>query len=157
MTWYEILFRLGVALIIGLIIGFEREHHHRPAGMKTHIMVCMGAAIISIIQILISEETIAKIAEDPSLSEALKVDMGRLGAQVVSGIGFLGAGTILQYRGSIKGLTSAATLWLTACIGLAAGMGYYFLAIGAFVICSQGNSEEAKLYLTLTYRIKKQP
>lgn len=134
MTWYEILFRLGVALIIGLIIGFEREHHHRPAGMKTHIMVCMGAAIISIIQILISEETIAKIAEDPSLSEALKVDMGRLGAQVVSGIGFLGAGTILQYRGSIKGLTSAATLWLTACIGLAAGMGYYFLAIGAFVI-----------------------
>lgn len=134
LTWYEILIRLGVALVIGLIIGFEREHHHRPAGMKTHIMVCMGAAIISMIQIMISEQVVVKVLENPGLSEVLKVDMGRLGAQVVSGIGFLGAGTILHYRGSIKGLTTAATLWLTACIGLAVGMGYYFLAVGAFVI-----------------------
>lgn len=102
--------------------------------MKTHIMVCMGSAIISLLQIFTAGHIIAQIAADSSFKGVMNVDMGRLGAGVVSGIGFLGAGTILQGRGSVKGLTSAATLWLTSCIGLAVGMGDYLLSIGATVI-----------------------
>lgn len=133
MTWLDIVIRLGLSVLIGLVIGLERERHHRPAGMKTHIMVCMGAAIVSMIQLKLFDDTLTVIKENPEMASALKADLGRMGAQVISGIGFLGAGTILVKKGSVQGLTTAATLWLTACIGLAVGMGYYFLCIGGFV------------------------
>ncbi|MCL2514208.1 MAG: MgtC/SapB family protein [Oscillospiraceae bacterium] len=128
MEWYEIPLRLGLAMLFGLIIGMEREHHHRPAGIKTHIMVCMGAALVSLIQLKMIDEIILKIAADSTLEAILKTDYGRLGAQVISGIGFLGAGTILRSKGSIKGLTTASTLWVIACVGLAVGMGYYYIS-----------------------------
>lgn len=132
MVWYEMLLRLGIALAIGFFIGLEREHHHRPAGIKTHIMVCMGAAIVSLIQLESIDYISEKIIENPLLADVLKADIGRMGAQVISGIGFLGAGTIIVRRSTIKGLTTAATLWLSACIGLAVGMGFYEISLLSF-------------------------
>ncbi len=111
MLKYEIVLRLSLAFIIGFFVGFEREHRHRPAGIKTHVLVCIGAALISILQSKMVDDIIAQVAEKPELAAVLKSDYGRLGAQVISGIGFLGAGTILRTKGSIKGLTTAATLW----------------------------------------------
>ncbi len=133
MEWYDILIRLALSVVIGFGIGFERERHHRPAGMKTHIMVCMGAAIVSMIQIHMMSDTLEIASNHENIASSLKSDYARLGAQVISGIGFLGAGTIIVRKGSVKGLTTAATLWLTACIGLAVGMGYYIIAAGGFL------------------------
>lgn len=130
----EISLRLGLAILVGFVVGFERERHHRPAGIKTHILVCMGATVISLIQLEMIQDVISKVAQNPNLAEILKTDYGRLGAQVVSGIGFLGAGTILRTKGSIKGLTTAATLWLVACVGLGIGMGYYEISIIAIIL-----------------------
>ncbi len=134
LMWYDILLRLFVSTAIGLFIGLERERHHRPAGMKTHIMVCLGATIVSLIQVQIVSQAMDIISSNPAYEGLLKADLGRMGAQVISGIGFLGAGTILVKKGSIKGLTTAATLWLTACLGLAVGMGYLVIALEAFAM-----------------------
>jgi len=123
------LLRLALAAGCGIIIGLEREHRHQSAGIKTHTLVCMGAALVSMIQIQMINDIIAQVQMDPSLSNVLKSDYGRLGAQVISGIGFLGAGTILHNKGSVKGLTTAATLWAIACVGLAVGMGYYLMSV----------------------------
>ena len=132
--WYDVLLRLIVSTLIGLFIGLERERHHRPAGMKTHIMVCLGATIVSLIQVQIVCQALELASADPAYASVLGADLGRMGAQVISGIGFLGAGTILVKKGSIKGLTTAATLWLTACLGLAVGMGYILIAVEAFAM-----------------------
>ncbi|MBO5281395.1 MAG: MgtC/SapB family protein [Clostridia bacterium] len=134
LMWYDVLLRLVVSTLIGLFIGLERERHHRPAGMKTHIMVCLGATIVSLIQVQIVCQALEIASSDPAYASVLGADLGRMGAQVISGIGFLGAGTILVKKGSIKGLTTAATLWLTACLGLAVGMGYILIAVEAFAM-----------------------
>lgn len=125
---YQVILRIGLAIFIGGLLGYEREFKHRPAGLRTHILVCVGASIISMIQLHIITDTIALIIEHPELSNAVKADMGRLGAQVISGIGFLGIGTIIHEKGSVKGLTTAASIWTVGCIGLGIGMGYYFLS-----------------------------
>lgn len=129
LTWQTILLRLALAVAVGFIIGLERERHHRPAGIKTHILVCAGAAVISMIQINIVEDAIAKVGADPNLAQVIKTDYGRLSAQVISGVGFLGAGCILHNKGSISGLTTAATLWFAACVGIGVGMGYYMITV----------------------------
>lgn len=138
MIWYEVILRLILAIIVGGLIGYEREYKNRPAGFRTHILVCVGATVISMIQLYSIEETTNMIIQYPVLSSALKADIGRLGAQVITGVGFLGAGTIMHDKGSVKGLTTAASLWVVACIGLAVGLGYYFLVItstvGVFLI-----------------------
>ena len=113
--YLEITLRLTLALLLGGIIGLERSNTNHDAGMRTHILVCLGAATVMII----SER----------LHGIYSGDIGRLGAQVISGIGFLGAGCILVSNNRIKGLTTAAGLWTTACLGLALGIGYYFVAI----------------------------
>lgn len=128
MNNYEVILRLGLAILIGGLLGYERQFKNRPAGLRTHILVCVGAAIISMIQLHINTDIIELIIEHPELSNAVKADMGRLGAQVISGIGFLGVGTIIHEKGSVKGLTTAASIWTVGCIGLAIGMGYYFLS-----------------------------
>ncbi|GAA0180007.1 hypothetical protein SH2C18_27770 [Clostridium sediminicola] len=129
MSYYEVIVRLALAILIGGIVGYEREYKNRPAGFRTHILVCVGATVVSMIQIYDMKVIIRQIAENPQLAGALKADIGRLGAQVVTGVGFLGAGTIIRDKGSVKGLTTAASLWTVACIGLAVGLGYYFLSI----------------------------
>lgn len=134
MDYIVVLERLIVGVIVGGIVGYEREFKNSPAGFRTHILVCLGATIIS----LITEYDIQKvmtIAQDPMYSELIKVDIGRLGAQVISGVGFLGAGTILRDKGSVRGLTTAATLWTVACLGLAVGKGLFALSLtGALIV-----------------------
>ena len=125
-----IVFRIFLAILLGTIIGVEREIKHRPAGMRTHILVCIGACIIA----LIESKFISSLNE--STESNIAYNFGRLTAQVISGIGFLGAGTILFSDRRITGLTTAASLWNTACLGIAIGYGYYLIAIvgGIFVI-----------------------
>lgn len=131
MEWYEVLIRLLLAVIVGGVIGYEREFKNRPAGFRTHILVCVGAAVISMIQIESINFIASSFATSNSLPDGFKTDVGRMGAQVISGIGFLGAGTIIHEKGSVKGLTTAASLWVVACLGLGVGMGFYYLSIAS--------------------------
>ena len=117
-----IILRISLAILVGTIIGIEREIKNRPAGMRTHILVCLGACIISLIESFFSSGLGAET------NSSVAYNFGRLSAQVISGVGFLGAGTIFMAQKKISGLTTAASLWCTACLGLAAGMGYYGLA-----------------------------
>lgn len=133
MLTYEIIARLIMAVIIGGVIGYERQHKNRPAGFRTHILVCLGATVVALIQCFNVNDALRMIQADPVMANVVKVDMQRLGAQVISGIGFLGAGTIIHEKGSIKGLTTAASLWVVGCIGLGIGMGYYFLAAASTI------------------------
>jgi len=128
MTNLEIVLRLLTAILCGGIIGYEREFKDKPAGFITHMLVCVGACIISLVQVSIVSETITLINKTPSLIGVISADSGRIIAQIVSGIGFLGAGTIIHFKGTVKGLTTAATLWVVASIGIASGMGYFLIA-----------------------------
>jgi hypothetical protein len=109
--------KLFGAVLIGGGIGLEREMNGKPAGLRTNILICVGSALLMDLSIGLSE----KYGGDP----------GRIAAQVVTGIGFLGAGTILHTRGMITGLTSAATIWVVAAIGLTIGAGLFIEALGA--------------------------
>lgn len=133
LTIPEIIIRLCLAMLIGGVIGFERQYKNRPAGMRTHILVCMGATIIALIQVEIAANALQDAINHPELSGVIRSDQARLIAQVVSGIGFLGAGTIIVTKQSVTGLTTAASLWAVAGLGIAIGMGYYAIAITSFV------------------------
>lgn len=134
MVFEEMLVRIAIAVVAGGAIGYEREYKNRPAGFRTHILVCVGACVISLVQVTMNEEIIYRVLLNPNLENVLRADYGRLSAQVISGVGFLGAGTIIHNKGSIKGLTTAATLWLVACLGIAIGYGYYFIGITGLII-----------------------
>ncbi len=116
----EIFLRLAAALVAGGIIGYERERDSQPAGLRTHMILALGAALVMILSVNIG----IKYGSDPS----------RLAAQVVSGIGFLGAGAILRFGFNVKGLTTASTLWTTAMVGMAIGYGYYLVSLFTVVI-----------------------
>ena len=123
--------KLGLAVLLSGIIGFEREHSHRPAGFRTHILVAVGSALIMLTSVYIAEK----------YQGQMNVDITRMSGQVVSGIGFLGAGTILREGFSVKGLTTAASLWAVSCIGIAIGAGFVAGAVVAtFVIYMTLNS-----------------
>lgn len=117
----DIILRLVVATLLGSIIGVERQIKHHSAGLRTNTLVCIGSASIMILSEYLNFKhfQIYGAVSDPS----------RMAAQVISGIGFLGAGTIMHSSSSIKGLTTAASLWTVACIGLISGSGYYIVAI----------------------------
>ena len=119
--------KLGLAALLSGIIGYEREHSHRPAGFRTHILVSVGSALVMLTSVYIAED------------RGLEADVTRMSAQVISGIGFLGAGTILREGFSVKGLTTAASLWAVSCIGIAVGSGFISGALVATVV----------IYLTL--------
>ncbi len=125
-TYWDIVLRLGLAILTGGVIGYERETRRHPAGLRTHILVCVGAAMVAIIECLITENVMQLNADG---TRGISVTVGRLTAQVVSGIGFLGAGTIITTKRSIAGLTTAASLWAVACIGIATGMGFFGLSL----------------------------
>jgi len=116
---WEIMLKLVLAMVFGGIIGLEREIGNRPAGFRTHTLVCMGATLV-----MMTSSFLLKVYPDAS-------DPSRLGAQVISGIGFLGAGTILKDGSRVRGLTTAASLWAVSCIGLAIGAGFYWGALAA--------------------------
>ncbi|NLC43295.1 MAG: MgtC/SapB family protein [Clostridiales bacterium] len=122
MNW-EMILKLVLAMIFGGLIGLEREIGNRPAGFRTHTLVCMGSVLV----MMTSEYMM-------TIYSSVSVDPARLGAQVISGIGFLGAGTILKDGSRVRGLTTAASLWVVACIGLAIGVGFYWGALIATLL-----------------------
>ena len=126
LTVEEIALRLAFAMLIGALIGVEREFSHRPAGLRTHMLVALGACAVMITsQMLFCQYRPYGATADP----------GRLSAQVIAGVGFLGAGTILREGVIVKGLTTAASIWTVACLGIAVGAGYYEVAfIAVFFI-----------------------
>lgn len=128
--WYisevEILIRLVIALVLGGIIGFEREQHNHAAGFRTNILVCVGACLMMLLSIYGFSEFVSEWN--------VRVDPARLAAAVITGVGFLGAGTILYTGKKISGLTTAASLWVVAAIGLAVGAGFYFASSAVTVM-----------------------
>ena len=133
LTYLEIIIRLVMAIIMGGAIGFEREYKSRPAGMRTHILVCVGATLLALIQEQITAQTVDFAQAQPKLMQILTADQTRIIAQIVSGIGFLGAGTIIMTKQTVKGLTTAASVWAVAAVGIALGSGLYVIAITGFV------------------------
>ena len=126
--------RLVLAVIFGGMVGYTRERNNKPAGFRTHILVCFGAAIISMVQDQLRLNIMELARANVEIASVVKTDLGRLGAQVVSGIGFLGAGSIMKEKGeTVGGMTTAAGIWATGCAGLGIGWGFYNLAIPAIV------------------------
>ena len=124
-TLWNGLFKLFLSLVLGSVIGLERRHKGQTAGMRTFALITMGATLAMLGSIYIPQEYMGLKNGDP----------GRIAAQVISGIGFLGAGAIIQMKGSVRGLTTAAGIWVSACIGLAVGAGMYVVpTIACFLI-----------------------
>lgn len=118
------LLRLLLSFVAGSFVGWDRERRLQPAGLRTHILICMGATLVMLISIFIPQ----------TFQDFQNGDPGRIAAQAVSGIGFLGAGAILKFGVNIKGLTTAASIWITAALGLSIGTGMYIVALIAVVI-----------------------
>jgi putative Mg2+ transporter-C (MgtC) family protein len=114
---YDLLLRLLLAAGLGAVLGVEREFRHKPAGLRTNILIAIGAALFTIVSI--------------QLTSAGPGSVDRVAAQIVTGIGFLGAGAILRHGGTVQGMTTAATIWVNAAVGMAAGAGLLGLAIAA--------------------------
>jgi len=123
LNWDELLLRLALAAVLGGMIGFERELREREAGLRTHLLVALGSALFTIVGAYGFHEFLA------SGQSVVRADPTRIAAQIVTGIGFLGAGAIIRQGLSVRGLTTAATLWVVAAVGLAAGAGYYSAAV----------------------------
>lgn len=119
MSEFDIVIRLALACFLGGLIGLERESLNRPAGLRTYTLVCMGASLAMVV----SQDMFFRY------HNMVSADPGRIAAQVISGIGFLGAGTIMREGANIKGLTTAAGLWVVSCVGLAVGAGLYLAAV----------------------------
>ncbi len=133
------IFKLVLSLFIGSAIGLERRRKGQVAGMRTFSLISMGATLAMLISIYIPQEYMGLKNGDP----------GRIAAQVISGIGFLGAGAIIQMKGSVKGLTTAAGIWMTAAIGLAIGSGMYTISIVATLLVFFALTTAEKLEFTL--------
>ena len=117
-------YKILLSLLLGALIGFERRQKGQAAGMRTFALISMGATLAMLVSIYIPQEYLGLKNGDP----------GRIAAQVISGIGFLGAGAIIQMKGSVRGLTTAASIWMTACVGLAVGAGMYVISSAVVVI-----------------------
>lgn len=123
LEWWELILRLVLSAILGGAVGYQREATDRPAGFRTHILVAVGAALFTVVSFYPFDGP-GRTATDPT----------RIAAQVVTGIGFLGAGTIIRRENAVIGLTTAASLWAVAAVGVAAGVGYYSAAVGGTAI-----------------------
>ncbi len=123
LTDLEMISRLVISVVLGALIGYEREITHKPAGLRTHIFVCMGACLFTIASFYLMEDnTIGSF------------DGTRIAAGIVTGISFIGAGSIIASKGDVKGVTTAASLWVVSAIGLMVGFGIYLLPIIAAII-----------------------
>lgn len=120
----EYIFRIILSAILGALIGYKRQFKHKSAGLRTNILVCIGSCLIMILSNLLYEQVEGKTNADPA----------RLAAQVVSGIGFLGAGAIIKEGVNVIGLTTAACIWVVSGVGLAVGAGYYIIAVFASLL-----------------------
>jgi putative Mg2+ transporter-C (MgtC) family protein len=128
LDWWEVLLRLALAAALGAAIGVEREIREREAGLRTHLLVSLGSALFTITSAYGFHAFLA------SGQSVVRADPTRIAAQIVTGIGFLGAGAIIRQGLSVRGLTTAATLWVVAAIGLASGAGYYSAAVISTVL-----------------------
>jgi putative Mg2+ transporter-C (MgtC) family protein len=117
---WEYILRLVLAIGAGAIIGFERELHDKPAGFRTNILICLGAALFTVMSVTMVGQAYS--------------DRARIAAQVVTGVGFLGAGTVVHFKGNVLGLTTAATIWADASVGMAFGAGEYVLGVTATIL-----------------------
>ena len=155
---WEVLLRLGIAAALGAAVGFERELRDREAGMRTHLLVSLGAALITIVSAYGFEGFLG--SGDP----VIRADPTRIAAQIVTGIGFIGAGAIIREGVSVRGLTTAGSLWVVAAVGMAAGAGYYWpavvgaaltvfalwpLRVAAHALVEQVRPEESRLFVEL--------
>lgn len=120
-SYQEVFLRLFLSVLLGGGVGFERERYNRPAGFRTHVLVCLGSTLVMLVS--------AYGFSSSSFSWSGGVDPSRMAAQVVTGVGFLGAGTILRHGTTVTGLTTAASLWVVSGIGLALGIGFYLGAV----------------------------
>ncbi len=124
-SWFdvELIIRIFISVGLGALVGFEREITHKPAGLRTHIFVCMGACLFTISSFFIQPE-----------GSSGTFDNARIAAGIVAGISFIGAGSIIASKGDVRGLTTAASLWVMAAIGIMIGLGNYLLPIVATII-----------------------
>lgn len=123
----DVLGRLVLAAGLGGLVGLEREISGKPAGLRTNLLICVGAALL--MELSIGVAALANL-ENEAIGAVFRADPARIAAQIVSGIGFLGAGTIIQSRGNVVGLTTAATIWVVAALGMAVGAQAYVVAVG---------------------------
>lgn len=123
-TTGQALFRLCLSMVLGAVVGYERKRKGQPAGLRTFSLIAMGATLAMLVSIYVCQEYVGLKNGDP----------GRIAAQVITGIGFLGAGAIIQAKGSVRGLTTAAGIWMSSIIGLAVGVGLYVLSICATLL-----------------------
>lgn len=121
LAFHEVLLRLGLALAFGALIGWERERQARPAGLRTNMLVALGSACFTLVAIAMIHEYLQR--PDP-----VPIDPAKIIAGIVGGIGFLGAGAILHGKESVRGMTTAAGIWVVAAVGVASGAGYYMIA-----------------------------
>lgn len=125
---YTMALRMFIAVLFGGIIGLNREQKKMPAGIRTYALVCLGACLTAIIAVY-DNNSLALVFGD-----AIKTDISRFSAQVINGIGFLGAGTIILTDERARGVTTAACLWTSGCMGIAIGYGFYECAIAGFIV-----------------------
>jgi putative Mg2+ transporter-C (MgtC) family protein len=145
LTTWELILRLGIAAVFGAVLGWEREAHHKPAGLRTHILVSVGSAVFMLAALQLHHDLTTK-------GQAGSLDVMKVLGGIVGGIGFLGAGSIIHGRGGVSGLTTAATIWLAAAVGVAAGLGNYRLSaictvLAIVVLLALGLLEQGKQYL----------
>lgn len=133
LTLFELVSRILVSILFGGIVGYDREVKGQSAGFRTHMLVSVGATMFALIQIKTTNQIVDIAASQSDLFQIFSIDQTRLIAQIISGIGFLGAGAIIVTKRSISGLTTAASIWATAAIGIAIGMGYYEIAITGII------------------------
>lgn len=145
----QILTRLSIAVVLGGLVGLERERSRRAAGLRTHIMVCLGSCLMMLLSIYGFAAFVYELN--------VRVDPARLAAAVITGVGFLGAGTILHTGRSVTGLTTAASIWVTAAIGLGVGAGFYFAAaistLFVLIVLWALNKVEKKLFRRKSERL----
>lgn len=156
----HIVLRLFLSVLLGALVGFERERNNHAAGLRTHTLVCLGSCLVMILSIY----GFAEFANEPNV----RLDPARLAAQVITGVGFLGAGTILFTGKSIKGLTTAASIWVVMAVGLAVGAGFYMPAVlssvlvlfilwGLNIIEKRFMQQRRECYFTVTLDSKSPP
>lgn len=154
LTWQtDFIIRLALAAVCGGAIGLEREIHGRYAGLRTNMLVCVGACLLMMVSLHL-EQMFAGLDD----SSVVRLDPGRIASYAIAGMGFIGAGAIIKGRGSIRGLTTAATLWLLTGIGLAVGSGFYIPALlttgvtVAILYLSRKHRMSREVYTTLKLR-----
>jgi putative Mg2+ transporter-C (MgtC) family protein len=130
---WDIILRLSYAAFLGACVGLEREFHGRPAGLRTYLILSLGSALLMVIS-----ENLFYLVQARAPHIPMSFDPSRIAAQAITGIGFLGAGVIIRYKDSIRGLTTAACVWAVAAVGLTVGAGFYLYGtmVTALIICS---------------------